>query len=93
MVFVKPHKKAQKPGIGLYTYEQAKNTTPFQYFAQFVVGALVALLGIMFGYAKYESPTRSTSALITAAVLTVIGIFWAHAGAIFWYRRLRKHSD
>ena len=93
MVLVKPPKKTQKPGIGLYTYEQAKNATPFQYFAQFVVGTLGALLGIMFGYAKYESPTRSTSALITAAVLTVIAIFWAHAGAIFWYRQLRKHSN
>jgi len=40
-----------------------------EYFAQFVVGTLGALLGIMFGYAKYESPTRSTSALITAAVI------------------------
>ena len=93
MVLVKPPKKTQKPGIGLYTYEQAKNTTPFQYFAQFVVGTLGALPGIMFGYAKYESPTRSTSALITAAGLTVIAIFRAHAGAIFWYRRLRKHSN
>ena len=93
MVLVKPTKKTQKPGIGLYTYEQAKNTTPFQYFAQFVLGTLVALLGITFGYAKYESPARSTGALIGPALLTVVGIFWAHAGAIFWWRRLRKHSN
>jgi len=46
MVFVQPHKKAQKPGIGLYTYEREKNSTPFAYFAQIVVGAVVASLGM-----------------------------------------------
>ncbi len=30
MVTVKLPKTAQKQGIGLYTYEQTKNTTPFQ---------------------------------------------------------------
>jgi hypothetical protein len=49
MVLVQPHKKAQKPGIGLYTYEQEKNSTPFAYFAQIVVGAVVASLGMVFG--------------------------------------------
>jgi sulfite exporter TauE/SafE len=87
MVFVKPHKKAQKPGIGLYTYEQEKNSTPFAYIAQIVVGAVLASLGVVLGYAQYESPTRSTGGLVTAAVLIVIGIFLAHARAIFWYRR------
>jgi len=49
MVLVQPHKKAQKPGIGLYTYELEKNSTPFAYFAQIVVGAVVASLGMVFG--------------------------------------------
>jgi hypothetical protein len=93
MVFVKPHKTVQKQGVGLYTYEQAKNTTPFQYLGQLVVGTLVALLGIAFAFAEYQSPTRSTGGFIGAGFLTVVGIFWAHAGAIFWYRRLRKHSN
>jgi hypothetical protein len=90
---MKPHKTVQKQGIGLYTYEQIKNTTPFQYFGQLVIGSLVALLGIAFAYAEYHSPTRSTGGLIAAAFLIVVGIFWAHTGAIFWYRRLRKHSN
>jgi hypothetical protein len=51
MVSVKPPKTAHKQGIGLWTYEQGKNTTPFQYFAQIVVGTVVASLGIMLGYA------------------------------------------
>jgi|KBSMisStaDraftv2_1062788.scaffolds.fasta_scaffold2220595_1 hypothetical protein len=91
MVFVKPHKRVQKQGIGLYTYDQSKNTTPFQYLGVLVGGTLVALLGIAFAYAQYQSRVRSTGGLIAAAFLIVVGIFWAHPGAIFWYRRLRKH--
>ena len=93
MVTVKLPKTAQKQGIGLYSYEQTKNTTPFQYFAQIVVGTVVAMLGTMLGYAQYQSPTRSTGGVVTSAVSIVIGIFMAHAGAIFWYRRLRKPSN
>ncbi len=90
MASVKHSKKASKPGIGLYTYAQEKNTTPFQYFAHIVVGSVFALLGTALGYAQYVSPARSTGGLVTSVVLIVIGIFGGHAGAIFWYRRLRK---
>jgi hypothetical protein len=48
----------------------------------------------MLGYDQYESPARrSTEGLITAAAFIVVGIFIAHAGVIFWYRRLRKRSS
>jgi len=91
-VSVKPRKK-EKPGIGLYTPEQDTNATPFGYLAQIVVGAVFASLGIMLGYDQYESPVRrSTEGLLTAAAFIVIGIFIAHAGVIFWYRRLRRRS-
>jgi hypothetical protein len=92
-VCVKPRKKEQKPGIGLHTHEQEKNATPFGYLVQIVVGAVFTSLGIMLGYDQYESPVRrSPEGLITAAAFIVIGIFIAHAGAIFWYRRLRRRS-
>jgi hypothetical protein len=85
IVGVKRHKKEQKPGIGLYTYEQEKNTTPFDYFAEMVVGAVFVSLGIILGYDQYQSAARrTTEGLITAAAFIVIGIFSAHAGAIFW---------
>ena len=91
MAPVKHSKKAPpKQGIGLYTYGQEGNTTPFQYFAHIVVGSIFALLGTVLGYVQYQSPTRSMGGLVTSAVLIVIGIFMGHAGAIFWYRRLRK---
>ena len=59
--------------------------------AQIVVGGIVALLGIIVGIVQYQSPTGSTGWLLTSAVAIVIGTFMAHAGVIFWYRRLRKH--
>jgi hypothetical protein len=92
---VKPHKTAQKHGIGLYTYEQEKYVTPFQYFAHIVVGTIVASTGAMLGYGQYQSPNPRTLGFVGSATLVVIGIFQAHAGAIFWYRRLkkRKHSN
>jgi hypothetical protein len=64
---VKSPKTAQKQGIGLYTYEQEKNTTPFQYFAHIVVGSVFVLVGIAFGYVKY---------LLASAVMIVIGVSW-----------------
>jgi hypothetical protein len=87
---VKHSKKASKQGIGLYEYWQVRNTTPFQYFAQVVVGTIFASLGIVIGYVQYESPIRSAGWLVASVVGIVIGIFMAHAGIIFWYRRLRK---
>lgn len=82
----------QKQGIGLYTYEQEKNVTPFQYFAHIIVGTIVALTGAMLGYAQYRSPTPHTWGYIGGVALIVIGIFQGHAGAIFWYRRIRKRK-
>jgi hypothetical protein len=92
MASVKQHKTSPKRGIGLYSYEQDKDTTPFQYFAEIVVGTVLASLGIVLGYAQYQSPSRSRGELITSAALIAIGIFVAHPGAIFWFRRLREHK-
>jgi hypothetical protein len=87
---MKTQKTAAKLGIGLYTYEQAKNTTPFQYFAQIVVGAAVVLTGAIVVYALLQSRTAHTWGLVASSILILMGIFMAHAGLIFWYRRLRK---
>jgi hypothetical protein len=74
--------------------QQEKNTTPFAYFAQTLVGTVLASLGTMLGYDQYESPPRrSAEGLTTAPALVVVGVFLAHAGAIFRYRRLRKRSN
>jgi hypothetical protein len=88
--FVKRHKAEQKQGIGLYSYEQVKNTTPLQYFCQLTVGTVIALLGAVLGVAQYQSASRSLGYCLTAVLMIVIGTFMGHAGAIFWFRRLRK---
>ena len=91
MASVKPPKTSQKPGIGLFTYEQEKYTTPFQYFGQIVVGVVVVSLGTMLGCDQFLSLSRrSTGGIVTSAVLIVIGIFFAHAGVIFWFRRILR---
>ena len=90
MASVKHSRKASKQGIGLFEYWQVRNTTPFQYFAQVVIGTILASLGIAIGYVQYQSPIRSVGWLLTSAAGIVVGVFMAHAGAIFWYRRLRK---
>jgi len=89
-----------RKGIGLYTYEQARNTTPFQYFAQIVVGTIVALVGGLLIYhfialrgeeiRKFGSAEAHVWNWITSLVVVVIGVFMAHAGVIFYARRIIK---
>jgi hypothetical protein len=87
-------------GIGLYTYEQARNTTPFQYFAQIVVGIIFVLVG---GLLVYHVPTLRREEIrkfgsaeahvwdwITSLAVVAIGVFMAHAGVIFYARRMSK---
>jgi formate/nitrite transporter FocA (FNT family) len=90
---VKSPKTAQKQGIGLYTYEQEKYTTPFQYFVHIVVGGFIASLGIIFGIIQYQSAPQSMWSLAPFAMAILVGAFMAHAGVIFWYRRLRKNRN
>lgn len=40
-------RKLLRPGVGLYTYSQERNTTPFQFAAQIVVGAIIFLVGLV----------------------------------------------
>jgi predicted permease len=91
MMRVKKLKTTQGRGVGLFSHRQERHTTPFQYFAQIVVGMIVISLGAMLGYDQYQSPMRrSTGGILVSAAFIVVGIFWGHAGAIFWYRRLLK---
>jgi hypothetical protein len=83
--------------IGLYTQEQEKNTTPFQYFGQIVGGGVVLVCGalylvIIFGLrhketAQFGSPEPHLYGFAVASAIIVAGIFMAHAGFIFWGRR------
>jgi len=90
--------KNENQGIGLYSQEQEKYTTAFQYFAQIVVGAVFFSIGVLvligiFGHRTQETirfgkPEPHIAGFIAAAAILAWGIFAAHAGVIFWSRRL-----
>lgn len=86
-------------GMGLYTYDQERNTTPFQFAAQVVVGVVLAFVGLIFFSAIWEIRVHEISDYGTAAShfggfatslgMISFGIFVAHAGVIFYWRRFR----
>ncbi len=94
-------RKILRPGLGLYTYLQERNTTPFQFAAQIVVGAIVFVVGLVLLSSIWEVRAREISAYGSAsshfggfaasAAMLLIGIFLAHAGAIFYWRRFKLH--
>ena len=82
----------------MYTYEQAKNTTPFQYFAQVVVGMIVAASGALLVYhvvtvrseefRVYGSADSHFWGWLSGLAVVLIGLFMAHAGLIYHGRRI-----
>jgi len=91
-------KRDGREGVGLYTYEQVKGTTSFQYFAQIVVGAVFSGAGGMLLYRQFEVHRQEAKMFGTAEghlwgwvasfALVAIGIFMAHAGLIVYGRRV-----
>lgn len=85
-------------GIGLYSYQQEKNTTPFQYFGQLIIGLFCVGLGLLRiltimairkqEIAVYGSAESHFWAWLTSIAILLVGLFWAHAGAIFYGRRI-----
>lgn len=91
-------KRDKREGVGLYTYEQVKGTTSFQYFAQIVVGAVFSGIGVMLLYHQFEVRREEARMFGTAEghfwgwiasfALVAIGVFMAHAGLIVYGRRV-----
>jgi hypothetical protein len=89
--------KGKGKAIGLYTAEQEKNTTPFDYFASIIIGGVVLFCGalylvIIFGLRHKETLQFGTAephlyGFVVAFAIIAVGIFMAHAGVIFWGRR------
>jgi hypothetical protein len=90
--------RSDRKGIGLFSYEQEKYTTPYQYFAQAAVGTFIAALGLLLLFhevatlrdesRKYGWDATGFWELIPGLAGIVIGLFMAHAGIIFWVRRM-----
>ena len=100
-MIVKDKQRHANGDIGLYTQEQQKNTTPFHYFAQIVVGTIVFACGLLYLVVIFDHRSRETIqfgspethlyGFLVAGAIIVVGIFMAHAGVIFWANRIRKH--
>ncbi len=92
--------KREEGGIGLLSREQQKNTTPFQYSMQIAVGTVFIALGTMLFYQAsivrtreirhYGSADTHVGMWLTASAFFAVGAFFAHAGVIFYLRRMRK---
>lgn len=86
-----------KRGIGLYTYQQVRNTTRFQFVAQIVVGAILVFAGFLFVYAVREKRLQDLSTYGSAGShwgglcfgfgMMLYGVFLAHPGIIFCWRK------
>lgn len=93
-----PQTRAERSGIGLYSYEQIKYVTPFQYFAQIVVGTFVACMGAFLLYyeainrgdeiRKYGAARGHFWGWLAGCAILAIGAFMAHAGVIFYSRKI-----
>jgi len=89
-------------GLGLYAYEQERNTTPFQVAAQVVVGAVVIFTGLILLSSIWQIRARERSiygsaeshfgAFASAFVTMLVAVFMAHAGVIFYWKRFRSHQ-
>jgi len=82
-----------RKGVGLFSYEQERYTTAFQYFAQIVIGAVFATVG---GLLVFQAMTmriddvRTSGDWISGIIMILTGVFVAHAGAIYYTRRMKK---
>jgi undecaprenyl pyrophosphate phosphatase UppP len=81
--------RASQKGVGLYTYQQEKNTTPFQYLTQIVVGTIFALMGGLILFHQITANAWHVWGWVGGLAVIVMGVFMAHAGVIFYYRQMR----
>ena len=89
-------------GVGLYSWRQVRYDNAITFTAGIIVGCWVALIGV--GVAWYAFDLRRIEAeqfgqadphfwiWLGAFGLLLLGIFWAHAGVIYWCRRLFRHK-
>jgi hypothetical protein len=85
-------------GIGIYSYDQIKNTKPVGRIGAMVVGFLYAVWGlarlhdaIAFRRAEaraFGSAEPHLGAFIVAFALLLVGVFVAHVGVIYYWRKI-----
>lgn len=86
-------------GLGLYTYRQIRSETPFTLIAGIVVGLFVVCIGAGILWSVWQARIEEISdygsagshfgGFLIGAAAVVIGLFYAHAGIIFYCRKLK----
>src|SRR5579864_9373864 len=87
--------KESQRGLGLFRIFKKDTTTPLQYLAAVVIGTSTLALAVeMIWLNQHKGPDRLWS-LPDAIVLLLLGLFIAHPGIIYWFRRIifrRNHQ-
>jgi uncharacterized membrane protein YuzA (DUF378 family) len=94
---------AQERGIGVYSYNQIKNTKLVGRVGAMLVGLLYVIWGlarlhevVVFRTAEakaFGSAESHVGAFIVAFTLMAIGIFVGHVGVIYYSRKLRHWAS
>jgi hypothetical protein len=82
IVFVKPHKKKQKSGNRPVHPPAGKEHTAFAYFAQTLVGTVLASLGPCWGMTNLNRRPGGVLKALQPVQHSSSAFFLAHAGAI-----------
>jgi hypothetical protein len=88
----------QRRSIGLFTWEQLRNETPFTFIVEIVCGGLLAAMGLTLALVgvgqilserkQFDSADLHLGVWLMSAGWLLTGIFIAHTGVIYWWRRL-----
>ena len=91
----------RKRGLGFYSYEQTKYSTPLGLTGCILIGTVVTLTGIGFlvavlndreiEKARFGSPEAHVWGFVYSIVFIISGLFIAHPGVIYWSRRFSEH--
>lgn len=93
----------KRKGLGLYSYEQRKYSTPFGLFVVIIIGTAIFLTGVgklsavlrvrQLELERFGSPEPHLWGFVVAVATIIMGVFLAHPGIIFWARRLLHRPD
>jgi multisubunit Na+/H+ antiporter MnhB subunit len=91
----------RKRGLGFYSYEQAKYSTPLGLTGCILIGTAMGLTGIGFlvavlndreiEKARFGSPEAHVWGFVYSIVFIITGMFIAHPGVIYWARRFSEY--
>jgi len=98
-LFIRP-RHGRSENLGVYKAEQIKSETPYSFAATIALGIFVLMLTAIYAFAIYKeildermhfgSADPHWGAWLLVAGGVYYGVFVAHPGVIFWYRRISE---